>query len=242
MLTVRRQHLLIAITASLLICGAARGQNITTRNGGFWLDYDPTWPLSARWTLDVVAATRVFDSKPFLWEARLQPTLTFSPRKWVDLTGGVWFVYLSAGDAGNFFETRPYAGVRFKLDIWRGVRLSNHFRVEDRIIRDLEAGETERRRRLRDKIQALIPINHRNLSGDDTWYALVNAELFWESNLIFEEGGARQKRYQAGVGWRKNSTWSFEFLYLLQRIRPNASTSFSVTNHIINVRIIQNFK
>ncbi|MGE0126619.1 MAG: DUF2490 domain-containing protein [Blastocatellales bacterium] len=224
------------------MCGAAHGQDITTRNAAFWLDYDPTWPLNARWTIDVAASTRVFNSEPFLWEARLQPTLTFSPRKWMDLTGGVWFIYRGAAGVGDFFETRPYAGVRLKLDIWRGVRLSNYFRVEGRIIRDLNTGETMSRRRFRDRIEALIPINNRSLSEDNTWYALVSAELLLERSLIFEEGGASQQRYWAGVGWRKNSTWRFEFLYLLQRIRTSANAPFSISNDILNVRLIQNFK
>lgn len=242
MLIIGRSATLIAIIVLLLMSGAARGQNVTTRNGGFWLDYDPTWPLSERWKLDVMVTVRLLDSDPFLWEARLQPTLTFSPRKWVDLTGGVWFIRGVGSDGGDFFETRPYAGIRLKSDIWRGVRLSNYFRMEKRIIRDLEADETELRRRLRDRIQAMIPINHRNLSEDDTWYALVSAEFLWEKSLTFQEGGADQQRYWAGVGWRKNSNWNFEFLYLLQRIKPSANASFPISNHIINVRITQNFK
>ncbi len=241
-LTVRRRRPLIAIIALLFMCGAAHGQDVTTRNAGLWLDYDPVWPLSARWTLDVAAITRLVGYDPFLWEVRLHPTLTFSPRKWVDLTGGVWLIYGSGADGGAFFETRPQAGIKFKLDIWRGVRLSNYFRVEERIIRDLETGETESRRRLRDRIQALIPINHRNLSKDDTWYALVSAEFLRERGLIFQEGGASQQRYWVGVGWRKNSTWRFEFLYLLQRISTSANVPFSISNDILNVRLIQTIK
>lgn len=242
MLTVCRRPFLIAIAALLFMSGVAQGQDVSTRNTGLWLDYDPTWPLGARWSLDVAAVTRLFNYDPFLWEARLHPTLTFSPGKWVDLTGGVWFVYAGDGDGNNSFETRPFAGIRLKLNVWRGVRLSNYFRVEGRIIRDLDAGETESRRRLRNRIQALIPINHRSLSEDNTWYALVSAEFFWERGVILREGGASQQRYRAGVGWRKNSTWSLEFLYLLQRIRPGAPSPFSITNDILNVRLIQTFK
>jgi hypothetical protein len=242
MLIVRWRAILIAFITLLLMSGAAWGQNITPRNGGLWFDYDPVWPLGARLALDVAVSARIVDSEPRLWEARLQPTLTLSPKEWVDLTVGAWLIYGGATDGNTFFETRPYAGIRLKADIWRGVNLSSHFRVEERIIHDLETGEAEARRRLRERIQVMIPINHRTLSEDNTWYALVSAEFFWERGVTIQGVFGSQQRYWAGLGWRKDSTWRFEFLYLLQRIKPSATAPFPISNHIINVRLTQNFK
>lgn len=60
----------IALFALLLLTGTASGQNESERNAGLQFDYDPTWPLSARWTLDVVTATRLINSDPFEWKLR----------------------------------------------------------------------------------------------------------------------------------------------------------------------------
>ena len=111
------------------MAGAALGQNETLpRNSQFWFDYDPTWSLSKRWTLDVDAATRFINSDPALWQIRLYPTLEFSLLNWMDLSGGVWFIYTNRFENSDLFETRPWVGIKLKKDIWRGVRLSNYLR------------------------------------------------------------------------------------------------------------------
>ena len=157
------------------MASAAQGQNETQpRNSQFWFDYDPTWVLSKRWTLDVDAATRFINSDPALWQIRLYPTLEFNLLKWMDLTGGVWFIYTNRFENSDLFETRPFVGIKLKKDIWRGVRLSNYFRLERRVQRNLDTGETLTARRLRDRIQVMIPINRQRLSDDNTWYAIVD--------------------------------------------------------------------
>ena len=94
MFPLRRWNPLIAFLASLIMAGAAQGQNETLpRNSQFWFDYDPTWSLSKRWSLDVDAAARFINSDPAIWQIRLYPTLEFSLLRWMDLTGGVWFIY-----------------------------------------------------------------------------------------------------------------------------------------------------
>src|SRR5215468_5872016 len=183
MLSLRRWNPLIAFLASFLIASAAQGQNETLpRNNQFWFDYDPTWVLSKRWTLDVDVATRFINSDPPLWQIRLYPTLEFRVLKWMDLSGGVWFIYTNRFENSDLFETRPFLGIKLKKDIWRGIRLSDYLREEFRIQRDLDTGETASARRLRNRIQAMIPINHRSLSQDNTWHTFVDAEWFWQKN------------------------------------------------------------
>src|SRR5262245_4764483 len=166
MVSVFRCNPLIVFLASLFMTSAAQGQNETQpRNSQFWFDYDPTWVLSKRWTLDVDAAMRFINSDPALWQIRLYPTLEFSPLKWMDLTGGVWFIYTNRFENSDLFETRPFVGIRLKKDIWRGVRLSNYLRQEFRIRTDLTTGEILTARRLRNRIQVMIPINKKSLPG-----------------------------------------------------------------------------
>jgi uncharacterized protein DUF2490 len=205
-----RWNPLIAFLASLLMAGAAQGQNETLpRNNQFWFDYDPTWSLSNRWTLDVDAAMRFINSDPQLWQIRLYPTLEVGLLKWMDLSGGVWFIYTDRFENSGLFETRPFVGIKLKKDIWRGVRLSNYLRQEFRIRRDLTTAETLTARRLRNRIQAMFPINKKSLSEDNTWYAFADAEWFRQVNPEVDDGFNSRRRYRMGIGWRRNSTWTY---------------------------------
>jgi uncharacterized protein DUF2490 len=237
-----RNYTLSAFIALLLMTDAARGQNEMTTTEQIWVSYDPAWGLRKRWTFDVDTATRVINSDQFLWQIRLHPTLEFGPWKWMDLTGGVWLIYTRQAETFDRFETRPVVGIRLKADIWRGVRLSNYFRLEYRIQRNLDTGETLTARRLRDRIQVMIPINHRSLSDDNTWYAIVDAERFRQRDPNVNDGFNSRQRYRAGVGWRKNSAWNFELLYVIQRSRESATNSFSPEDHIISISLIQRVK
>jgi len=210
------------------MAGVAQGQNETLpRNSQFWFDYDPTWGLGKRLTLDVDAAMRFINSDPPFWQIRLYPTLEFNLLTWMDLTGGVWFVYTNRFENSDLFETRPFVGVRFKKDIWRGIRLSNYVRQEFRIRRDLETGDTLSARRLRIRLQAMIPINHQSLSGDNTWYAFADAEWFRQVNPNVNDGFNSRRRYRAGIAWRRNSTWTYQFFYGFQRSRTTIGEPFA---------------
>jgi len=226
----------------LLMSGTARGQDDATKTEQIWLDYNPRWDLGKRWLLDLDNQTRIVVSDPALWQIRIQPTLEFSLRKWIDLTGGVWLIYTNRFEDSDRLETRPTVGLRLKRNIWRGVNLNNYIRGEYRIQRDLSDGETTAAGRLRNRLQALIPINRRSLSDDNTWYAVIDAEWFWQRDPVVDDGFNSQRRYRAGIAWRKNSTWSFQWLYIFQRSRPNATDPFSVVDNIFSFSLIQNFK
>jgi hypothetical protein len=236
------KYTLMAFIALLLTAGAARGQNEMTATDQIWANYDPTWRLRKRWTFDVDTAIRIINSDQFLWQIRLHPTLEFSPWKWMDLTGGVWHIYTRQAETFDRFETRPVVGIRLKADIWRGLRLSNYFRLEYRVQRDLDTGETLTARRLRDRVQVMIPINHRRLSDDNTWYAIVDAEMFRQRDPNVNDGFNSRRRYRAGIGRRKNSAWDFQLLYVLQRSRESATSPFSPADHVISFGMIQRVK
>jgi hypothetical protein len=235
-------RLLIALITLIFTAGAAQGQKEGTTTNQLWADYDPTWRLSERWTLDVDAATRIINLDQFLWQIRLQPTLGFSPWKWMDLTGGLWLIYTRQSQTFDRFEARPVVGVRFKYDIWRGVRLSNYFRAEYRVQRNLDTGVTAATERLRDRIQAMIPINRRSLFENNTWFAIADTEWFGQRNQNVNDGFNSRQRNRFGIGWRKNPTWTFQLLYILQRTKFIAVGPVSTVDHVISFSVIQRLK
>jgi len=160
----------------------------------------------------------------------------------MDLTGGVWLIYAKEAATFDRFETRPVGGIRLKVDIWRGVRLSDYLRGEYRVQRNLDTGDTTAARRLRNRIQAMIPINNRSLFENNTWSAIIDTEWFWQLNQNVNEGFNGRRRDRAGIGWRKDSTWTFRVLYIRERTRVSGTLPFSTMDHIISISVIQRLK
>jgi hypothetical protein len=223
------------------MASAALGQDRTPRDSALWVDYDPTWPLNGRWTLDVDVVSRFINSAPSVWQIRLYPTLTFGWRKWLDLSGGVWFIYSNRFENSDRFETRPFVGIKLKKNIWRGIVLSNYLREEFRFQRDLDTDKTASARRLRNRIQAMIPINHRSLSQDNTWYSFVDTEWFLQKSPLVDDGFNSRQRYRVGIAWRKNSTWTYQFFYGFQQPKNGVNTLLPNID-IFSFSVIQTFK
>jgi hypothetical protein len=202
----------------------------------------PTWPLNERLTFDLQISPRIAVTEPRFWELDTRANLEFSPKKWIDLTGGLRLIYADQTTSFDTFEIRPYAGLRLNWTTWRGVKLSNYTRVEFRIRFRLGADDTQTSDRLRDRIQVLIPINKRNLSENGVWYAIADAEWFWNSNQEVQERFQSRRRYRLGVGWKKSAAWSSQFIYTLQRARDTVGEPFSTTDNIFRFRFIQTFK
>jgi len=221
---------------------AASAQTSIAETNQLWFDYEPIWPLSKRWILDWDNGTRFIVTSPSLVQLRLQPTMEFGMSKWMDLTGGVWLIYTNKFEAADLFETRPIVGIRLKQNAWRGIKLSNYFRAEYRIRTDLSGGETMRATRFRNRIGGVAPINNRNLSDDNTWYVVVDTERFWQRDVNVDDGFLSRQRFRAGIGRRKNSTWSYELLYIYQRSKNTATESFVTFDNILNFRVIQDFR
>jgi len=159
----------------------------------------------------------------------------------MDLTGGVWFIYIHRFENSDIFETRPMVGIKLKKDIWRGIRLSHFVRQEFRIRRNLDTGETLTFRILRNRLQVMIPINHKSLSEDNTWYAFADAEWFRRVDPKVDDGFNSRRRYRAGIAWRRNSTWTYQFFYGFQRTRISIDASFLSAN-IFSFSLIHKIK
>lgn len=226
----------------LLMTGAARGQNEGATSRQLWLAYEPTWKLDNRWTFILEVEPRLNSPESSSWQMRLEPTLEFSLRKWIDLTGGVWLIYSNRGDENSDqFETRPMAGVKLKREIWRGVKLSNYTRIERRLRHDFDSGDTTAVWRLRNRLQAMIPINRRSTSEDGAWSAVFDVEIFWQGDPDVDDVFNSRQRYRTGLSWKKNANWTYQFLYIFQRSRNNVIQPLSV-EHIFSFDLIHTIK
>lgn len=87
----------------------------------------------------------------------------------------------------------------------------------------------------------MIPINHRSLSQDNTWYAFIDAEWFFQKSPLVDDGFNSRRRYRVGIAWRKNSTWTYQFFYGFQQPKNRVNTPLPNID-IFSFSVIQTFK
>jgi hypothetical protein len=228
--------------ALLLLIGIAYGQETLPPSQQTWVDYDPTWQLKERWIFDNQITLRHAWTAPTFWEFRSRSQITYSPRKWLDLTGAIGLIVADQITAVDTFEVRPVVGVRFKHTIWRGIELSNFGRLEFRFQFDMDNHVLMSDRRYRNRSGAMIPINKTSLSAVGGYYGIIDAEWFWNSNKQIEERFNSRRRYRAGIGWKMSQTWNFQFLFVLQKSRDTIGESFKTTDDIYRIRFIHTIK
>src|SRR5215471_2184785 len=106
----------------LLITTSASGQSTQSNSTQFWFDYDPTFKLSNKFSLDAETAFHTAPTVDQPWyEFRFVPNVEYSLRKWIDLTGGLDFTRTHQTDSFGSYEIKPYVGVRLNWHTrWHG--------------------------------------------------------------------------------------------------------------------------
>jgi hypothetical protein len=236
---------LLCIPALLLLTSNAQAQSSDTTTQQFWFDYNPTFQLTKNWAFDAEAAFHIAPNVAEPWrEFSFTPNIEYSHRKWIDFTGGLALTRTHQTDSFGSFETKPYVGVRLKWTTrWRGIRIINYARWEFRFQKDLDTDETSSDRRFRNRVQMLIPLNTRSLSEDNTFYLILDGEAFRTAGKDdVEERFKSRERYRAGLAWRRDSAWTFQFIYALQKSRNNIGVPFLEEDHILRFRFIHTIK
>jgi hypothetical protein len=226
----------------LLLTVTAGGQQSTPTTQQTWVDYNPTWRLEERLVFDNQITLRHAWTSPTFWEFRSRPQFTYTPRKWLDLTGAAQLIVADQNTAVDTVEIRPTIGVRFKHTFWRGIELNNFGRLEFRLQYDLDNRMWKSDRRYRNRTQAQIPINKTNLSAVGGYYAIIDAEWFWNANNRIEERFNDRRRYRAGVGWKMSQAWNFQFLLMYQKSRNTSGGPFTNRDYIYRFRFIHTLK
>lgn len=235
----------LLLTALLLLAVSVSAQSTAPNSTQFWFEYDPTFQLSRNWAFDTEVAFHFARDIPEPWrELSVTPNIEYTIRKWIDVTGGVALTRTRQTDSFGSLEAKPYLGVRFKWNTpWRGIRLVNFAQWEFRFQHNLDTDETQSSRRFRNRIQLLIPINTRSLSEDRTFYLIIDGEAFatpGQDNV--EERFKSRERYRVGIGWRRDSTWMYQFLYGVQKSRNTIGAPFSQRDDIFQFRLIHTIK
>ncbi len=207
-----------------------------------WMDYDPTYPMG-RWTFDLEITSHLGFAAERWGELGVTPNWEYAATDWLDLSGGMGLTYTHQTENFDTFELNPYVEVKPYFYTKRGVRgikLVDYLRFEYRAQYTFGTKEKDNSTRIRNRIQAQIPINQRSILVDRAWYAIVDVEAFFNAGDLKERFSSRL-RFRVGAGYRHSNTWRYQMIYALQRARDTIEEPLSTTDRIFRFRVIHFF-
>jgi hypothetical protein len=233
---------LLAIFALMFGMGEAFSQSRQAQNFQLWLDYDPNYPMG-KWTFDLEISPH-FGSGESKWsEINVTPNWEYAATTWLDLGTGVGLSYAHQTEDYDTFEANPYVLIRpyyFTKRGVRGIKLVDQLRFDYRAQYTIKTGERANSGRIRNRIQAWIPINKNNILVPGNWHAIVDVEAFYNFKDLDERFSSRL-RIRAGAGYRHSNAWRYQLIFTLQRARDTIEEDFNTTDIILNFRAIHFF-
>lgn len=209
-------------------------------NEQIWFEYMLNYPFANSWNVELAGtySTILGDSR---WRALdLQVTPEYSITQHVDVMGALLVSRTFQEESLTTFEVREMIGARFHFTPNRRILTRLLVRFENRNIQNREADEWGSSNRLRFRAESVIPLNKPTMfSGDNLWYAILDAEAFVVMDQDAEERFANRLRIRTGVGYRINYGLRLEFVYTLQRSRNALEADFQTTDNIFRFRIKQ---
>ena len=167
------------------------------------------------------------------WEKYIvRPSLQKGIKDWLDLFGGLGLFYTVQEGLSNTLEIRPWIGARVYLywDTFSKIRFSNYFRIEDRFIINTQSSGTSNSIRLRNKIDARIPITDRYLE-DNVLYAMLSFEFFIDGGDV-EELYPDKIRLGGGLGYKFNYNWRVEAYFYVFESQDTGTPGFTTTDQV----------
>ncbi len=235
-----------AVVVALLMPCAASAQTSTQ----LWTNFTFDWIKSHRVTVGVDLEPKLLIAAPSDdpdWATLdLTPSLEYSRGEWFDTVGELLVGRTKQTDDLDSTEVTPRIGFRLHL-------LSNlrHEIVKERrpkrrlVLRDLLRLEwrnldysTDKpdssTLRVRNRVEALWPVNRPRITDDGASYLTADWEWFIPVDDPAERFASRQ-RIRTGIGYRHSFAWRFEAMYVWNRSRNTVDEPFSTTDHAIDL-------
>jgi len=242
----RFQGMAGAAIALLLIPRTAHAQGDVQ----LWTAFKFDWNTSHRTTIGVEAEPKVLVSAPSgdPWWATLDvtPTIEYRRGRWFDSVGELLVGRTRQTDDLNSTEVTPRIG--FRLHLLSNLRdqigrerlprrrlvLRDLLRLEYRNLYYSTDDPDSHTVRLRNRLETLWPINRHKITDDGATYVSADWEWFIPMDDPSERYASRQ-RIRAGVGYRRNATWTFQTLYVWDRSRNTVDGTFTTSHQAVDL-------
>lgn len=209
-------------------------------NGQMWFEYMLNYPFANMYNIELAGtySTALQDPRWRAFDVAVTPE--WSVTRHIDLQGAVLISNTFQDQSLSTFELREMLGARFHFTPDKRILTRLLLRFEQRNMQNTETKEWEHSTRTRVRAETVIPINKPTMfSGDQLWYAIVDAEAFIVMDQDVEERYANRVRVRAGIGYRINYNWRLEFMYTWQNSRNTIDSDFNSTADIFRFRVKQ---
>jgi hypothetical protein len=158
----------------------------------------------------------------------------YTPKKWLQIWGGLIGVYTDQTGKSDLLELRPFVGPKFMGKTERKWRYYNWTRYEVRLTETMDTHDWTTVHRFRNQTRIEIPLASLERSWTPkTWYVFSDVEPIWRS----DNDQIDPLRLRAGIGYIASPQVLVEFQYFAQYTRPGGG-GLAYTDNIFRL----NFK
>jgi hypothetical protein len=117
------------------------------------------------------------------------------------------------------------------------VGISNLSRFEWRNLWYSDDTPSSHETRFRNRTELKVGLNHGELSRDRTLYLTADYEFFVPLSDDVPERFATKRRIRVGLGYRRDSRWRFEILFIRDGTRTTDENNFAPAANIVDLRV-----
>jgi Protein of unknown function (DUF2490) len=234
---------------SLFFCQLAGDLCAQTTSGQIWANFTLDHPKEEHlvYELDLEPKGQVSGNET--WRALdVAPSVEYYPKDWMDVVVETALTRTRQSNEVSSLELTPRLGVRVHFlsrlrmmlpgprPLGR-VSLANFSRVEWRNLWYSDDTPDSHQTRYRNRVELKVGLNHKELSLDNTLFLVTDVEVFVPLSDDVPETFATKRRIRAGLGYRHDSKWRFELLFIRDGTRTTEAGSFATAANIVDFRL-----
>lgn len=189
---------------------------IAQSDAQLWIEYKPTIKFQKGFKLGMRASYRT----NFIYPHWNTTELSFMPEKKFSkhLNGLLIFQTLHTLQTQSLTtnEIRPAIGSRIHFTPERRIGLDLLARFEYRFVHDNESDSWNNSPRIRLKVSAEMPFNHKRMKGDKIIYGRIDFEAFMIQSDDIKEVYSNRYWFDTTLGYKFNNKHKLELVYTLQ--------------------------
>jgi hypothetical protein len=209
-----------------------------------WTDFTIYVPLSKGYSFDNEFAYRTNIGINSKWHSiNIIPKIEKTLSKHLDALVYLGSINTFQQENYNTWELRPSLGLRYHFNLFPKSVTRILARLEWRNLYTIETKETNQDLRSRFRLEEIYFINGRSFAENKLWYALSDFEIFYTIDQELQERFSNRSFLRAGIGYKPNNSWRFEFIYTFQFSKNTIDGEFTNEQEgIIRLRAKYYFK
>lgn len=207
-----------------------------------WLDGTAYWRFDRGWTLNTDAYFRtVLSGDEDLTSVGVRPELQHN-FGFVDAIGGANVRFNDDALGLNYWELRPYLGIRFVGSPSRRLELRSYTRLEYREFLYTDSDSTDSELRFRTRVEAKALVSGETFSTDRSWFVQGDVEAFADLTDAVAERFADRLRFRLGAERRASYAWRFEGWLVYQISRDTRTSGVTSSDFYLRLRVRHFFR